>query len=501
MPLFTEVIELTDRGFGFAASAAGQRLFFHRSAGLRPSHFEALKRHDKILAIVGSDPRRPRSKEIVRWAASDRITWDDDAPKDQASWDEIRRAWLVKRLQPQGSILRPDWYVHKWESKPAPADLQDDLLHELVLARIASMDSDELERLDLLNLSGSALYSFAPCLDRAHPDAVVLLDHVPAERLPLFGPPGPRVLARASEARRAEVVSWFVRAGGAEAHAEERDAMLTGRAPWEAEAASRLLASGPPQGAGHVRWLRALRKEGLLPEGFADEAAEADGVQALCYAELLSEKVRDALLCEAAAKDKSRVEAVALRPDLAADLLGRSAVAFDLETDGRRTRQIGIARVSGSRLLLDGGGTEEQAEAFAALSCGLSEGSIVVGQNVLAWDLAVLRQEGIDPLATGLVWDTLLVETLLNPRAVSHALGGTHRADMDAAHALALFQRQLDYLPDSFAASSTGSASTSGRSTMPCASASWCQSRHSSVSRTTTPPMRDARFRCSPRLT
>ncbi|WP_176556149.1 UvrD-helicase domain-containing protein [Rubellimicrobium rubrum] len=453
LPLAAEVIQLSDRGFGYATTVAGQRLFFHRNAGIRRDDFNVLKAGDAIFAIVGSDPRRPDRKEIVRWAASDRIAWDDGAPEDQASWDTIRRARLENRVQRLEPVLRPDWYVQKWGSAPAPADLNDDLLREFVLARIGSMAPDEIERLDPLSLSGSALYAFAQCFDTTHPDALALLDDVLAERLPLLGRPGPRVLARASEARRAEVVTWFVRAGGAETAAEERDTMLTGRAPWEVEAVTHLLASGLPHGAGLVRWLEALHNNGLLPEGFAEAVAGTDGIQVLRYLELLPDTQGNALLCVAAATDERRVAAIALRPDLAAELARRAALAFDLETDGRTTRQIGIATAAGSCLLLDGGGPEEQAEALATLSRRLSEAPIVVGHNVLAWDLPIVRQEGITPLATGIVWDTLLVEMLLDPRAVSHALGGAHRADMDAADALALFHRQLDRFPDSFAAS------------------------------------------------
>lgn len=464
LPLLAEVIELTDRGFGFAASAAGQRLFFHRNAGIRRDDFEILKPGVPILALVGSDPRRGDRKEIVRWAALDHIVWNDGAPNDQVSWDKMRREGLGEFLGRLDAVLRPNWYVQKWGDKSAPANLEDDLLRGLVLARICGMDQDELKRFDPLTLSGSALYEFAPCFDTAHPDAVALLDNVPAERLSLFGPPGPQVLSRASEARRAEVIAWFVRAGGAEATGRERDEMLSGRASWEAEAASRLLDSGLPHGAGLVRWLEALRTSGLLPEGFVEAIATADGEQVLLYLELLSEKQKESLLSAAAATHETRTAAIALRPDIAPDLAWRVALAFDLETDGNTTQQIGTATAAGSSLLFDGGGPGEQAEAFAKLTRRLSKAPIVVGHNVLTWDLPILAEEGNDSLAIGLVWDTLLVEALLDPRAVSHALSGAHRADMDAADALALFRRQLDRLPDSFAASLLSNPPTSSTS-------------------------------------
>lgn len=454
LPIFAKVVELRDNGYGFAEAIAGQRLFFHRNAGIRREDFDALKHGDALLVLVGSDPRRPDRTEIVRWAATVRVNGLDRTPEDQASWDAMRRAWLQKRLQRLDSVLRPNWYIRKWGAQPAPANLEDDLLRELVFAHIGGMDAEEIEGTDLLQISGSALYKFAPCLDRAKPDAVALLDYVPEEHLPLLGRPGPRVLDHASEEQRATVVTWFLRSGGAEATDQERTSMLTGKNTWETLAASRLLAFGIPHGPGLARWFRALRDNNLLPVGFADAVASVvNGVEMLRYVELLSDAQREALFGATATNGETRVQAMALRPDLAADIALRAAVALDLETDGRTTRQIGVATSAGNSLLFDGDDPEARVQSFETLGRQLSKASFVIGHNILAWDLPILEQNGIDPLTIGLVWDTLHVEALLDPRAVSHALGGAHRADVDAADALALFHSQLARLPDTFSAS------------------------------------------------
>ena len=165
LPLFAAVTELKEAGYGFAEPLPRKRLFFHRNAGVRPSDFDALKQGENILAVCGSNPRKPDSKEIVRWAAVNRVDWHETVPRDQASWDLMRQALLKNSLEQLDSMLRPEWYVRKWGSTPPPADLNDHLLRELVLRRIGSMDPDDLERLDVRSLSNLALYDFAQCLD------------------------------------------------------------------------------------------------------------------------------------------------------------------------------------------------------------------------------------------------------------------------------------------------------------------------------------------------
>lgn len=128
---------------------------------------------------------------------------------------------------------------------------------------------------------------------------------------------------------------------------------------------------------------------------------------------------------------------MSLRPDLAAEILWRSALAFDLETDGKDIWQIGVADASGSTLTFDADGTDTLQEALKNLQQDLGAAALVVGHNLVAWDLPVVASAVDASIDHYLVWDTLLVSLLLDPTATSHALGGSHRADTDADDARA----------------------------------------------------------------
>jgi len=75
---------------------------------------------------------------------------------------------------------------------------------------------------------------------------------------------------------------------------------------------------------------------------------------------------------------------------------------------------------------------------------------LLVGHNIVAWDWPILSSHlHLEPAP--LLWDTLLVQYLLEPQAKSHALGGSHHADGDALLAAKLFEKQFKCLPFEFA--------------------------------------------------
>lgn len=453
LPILAKVQGLKDNGFGFATTGSKNSVFFHRYGALKRESFDALKEGDDILALIGSDPKKPDRKQIVRWMPSHGVVWEQNQPADQAEWDMVRRRGLAACVPRLESVLRPRWYTGKWGDESPPPDLEDDLLRDLVLEHVGSLAPDELARLDLPAIAASALYDFAPCLDVTHPKAAVLLDHVSDDRLPLLGRPGFRLLEAVSEGKRARATLWFVRAGGAEAQEDERRRILTGWNAWEAEAASMAIASNLPLEAGLLRWLHDLQKNDLFPEGILDDRVEKDGPRALRYATLLTEPARDALMIRVSSDETSRAEAATLQPDLASEIAWRSALAFDLESDGRETRQIGIATAAGTCLTFDGEEPDARQAALTDLRRRLSDAPLIVGHNVLNWDLEIVGRDEAAPTATRPVWDTLLVSFLLDPAAATHALHGAHRADEDAADTLALFRKQLDRLPEAFAVS------------------------------------------------
>lgn len=122
------------------------------------------------------------------------------------------------------------------------------------------------------------------------------------------------------------------------------------------------------------------------------------------------------------------------------------SLAVDIESDGERIWEIGTATSASPDLLLSrDDGDEKLPAALDVLAEQIQGAKVMVGHNVLAWDWPIIaRRIGSQP--TPLIWDTLLVQYLLEPQAVSHALGGNHRAHDDAVASLRLFEKQLDLL-------------------------------------------------------
>jgi RecQ family ATP-dependent DNA helicase len=136
------------------------------------------------------------------------------------------------------------------------------------------------------------------------------------------------------------------------------------------------------------------------------------------------------------------------------EILPRSAVALDIESDGEAIYQLGCAHDGDSRLLYDA--RNEGADLDEALDSlvHLCDGRMIVGHNLVGWDLPQLRRHGPADFLDGPVWDTLILSWVLDPAGTSHALSSSeraHQADADAAATIRLMREQLSQLSDSFA--------------------------------------------------
>ncbi len=129
------------------------------------------------------------------------------------------------------------------------------------------------------------------------------------------------------------------------------------------------------------------------------------------------------------------------------NLFALGVLALDLESDGKCIHEIGIYTAGEAECLFDdrNGGHGRFAELGSALeflALTLISARLVIGHNLLDWDLPILRRH-LPGLPTNLpVWDTLLVSWLLDPIRRGHALGGSHHADEDAAATWSLFCEQ-----------------------------------------------------------
>lgn len=139
--------------------------------------------------------------------------------------------------------------------------------------------------------------------------------------------------------------------------------------------------------------------------------------------------------------------------EISQNALGRlleTAIAIDIESDGERIWGVGCAVNGHAELLHDECDETDLGAVLSNLDKRIHVAPLLIGHNVLAWDWPIVSRF-IKSNQTPLIWDTLLVQYLFEPQAGSHALGGTHRADQDAAAAAHLFKAQLARLPPEMA--------------------------------------------------
>ena len=109
-------------------------------------------------------------------------------------------------------------------------------------------------------------------------------------------------------------------------------------------------------------------------------------------------------------------------------------VVFDLESDGRDIKEFSFIKEDNPR-------TYQSEEQLSSLGRALRRTSIIVGHNIKQWDLPILEKKGIS--TESFIWDTLIVEILLNPCRYAYSLHTTHCAEDDVKLTDDLFWNQL----------------------------------------------------------
>ena len=131
-----------------------------------------------------------------------------------------------------------------------------------------------------------------------------------------------------------------------------------------------------------------------------------------------------------------------------------SALILDLEYNGTEKE---IGQIGYRHLNIDHEWQKNQEESLEVFLTGIEkteQNAILVGHNIIDWDLRRLREaRGNDSYLTDRpVWDTLVVQTLLEPWLVSHAMTGAdkaHDAISDVAATKRLFEKQIEVIkPD-----------------------------------------------------
>lgn len=127
------------------------------------------------------------------------------------------------------------------------------------------------------------------------------------------------------------------------------------------------------------------------------------------------------------------------------------SIAVDIESDGESIYQIGASWEGGEELLYDKRAAGADLRTALKRLTDLSKGRWLVGHNITAWDIPILRKHDPSLFLDNRAWDTLLCSWLFAPWRTTHALvtsEDAHQAHKDASAALDLFKGQISMVPD-----------------------------------------------------
>ncbi|PCD75554.1 UvrD-helicase domain-containing protein [Pseudothioclava arenosa] len=460
------------RGFGFLkVEGRKDEIFFHAKAALSNDQevFLTLKEGDRLLCQVGSTPREPSKPASVLWTPVAGRDWTSTGtPDSQTELDRIRRSLFGKASTEEiGRIVAAGWYRRKWKEGP-PTDLEDPVLQQVYATALAALSSEELT--SRLHAAQGSPFAFVGALDPMSDVAdlsALLATFVPSQLAAVCAPraewaqvSGPRGKARRlSEDHKVALLDWAVLSSAGDPE-RFRATWLKGDGAHEATFARQWLASGKPVPRPLLSWLMTLLEKDLLQVVDLRDLAFRDAHAGVVLYHALSDEDQ-ARLQESWARDPSAIEiALEDEPALAGRLLQTTVLAVDLETDGARIHQLGQADHRGSTRLEGSSLAGSLQQGLPDLVSALTRVRLAVGHNAIGWDWPILSR-AVPSLPGTPVWDTLLVAFLLEPQALSHALGGDHTADADARAALDLFRHQAERFDTSvFEAILTGRCSS-----------------------------------------
>lgn len=115
-------------------------------------------------------------------------------------------------------------------------------------------------------------------------------------------------------------------------------------------------------------------------------------------------------------------------------------IVFDLETKGDEITEFAFKDNSG--IAKSEKDYTDKQKGIDELISNLTNGKIVVGQNIKQFDIPILEKKGLI-LDSALIWDTLEIEFLLNPCRFSYGLRTSHTAIEDTETCYGLFFSQI----------------------------------------------------------
>ena len=451
LPLLGQVKSyISDRAFGFISTGQND-LFFHISGRIldKSTEISGDVRERHLIYVIGSSPKDGRPN-AAQWCFVDDIIWPSGrVPRSQQELDQIRRGWYTRQtLDCLFEILRADWYRRSWKDKSPAADLTDAILQDELIAKLKSTSPDEWRQLRVKDQLNSALFTFARDWVRDDDDFVTqsLVENFTAEQLAAYGPPRYKwVLKDGLGKYQSKLFEWALQSRLDDAQRSRWEANLEDDFSWDGEVASRLIASDWIPSEVSISWIHRLVKFNRVSPDIILKRLDRCPDEWPKWFNCLPDPSKVELLARQPSLSKQLVEFLESKADQELHQLAlfQQVISIDLESDRETIWEIGCADRAGKHLLLSRNHSPDMVDmALKCLEQKLVNSTIVVGHNIESWDWPILQRRLTDSIPP-VLWDTLLVQFMLEPWRVSNALDSTHQADDDAAASLALFQEQL----------------------------------------------------------
>ncbi len=451
MPLFGKILRVEESGrFIFLDYSRGNDVFAHISAnsGAHSKQISEAAVGETCLFVLGTTPKKDKLAAIS-WIMGSDVDWQSQTVcKSPIEWLSLRRDYLSKMSAKRLSkVLHAAWYHEIWRTFDGdpPQNLNDPLLVEAIRGIESCSDSD---RLKLYRSFSTTLYNI-PLDSRPTKEDVMLVEHSVEE---LLASPDLKItdFKDVSDSHKEKFLEWLLR------DAIEKDVdsnssgldVLNWNFEFERKLAYKLvdqvgLASGLPG-----EWLKGLITRGDLEVDFIEKRSDQfPGDERQLLRALPDSQHLTYLLSHCKEQDAFQFIQENFSEKNLAYYLHSTVLAVDIESDGNDIRQIGISNGAGKRIIYDSvKGGPSFPEALDSLAELVDGATIIIGHNILDWDWPILSKHVSAFASREHLWDTLLVQFLLQPDSSGFALGGTHQADDDAHDAWNLFKAQLGQL-------------------------------------------------------
>jgi superfamily II DNA/RNA helicase/cold shock CspA family protein len=431
-----------NRGFGFIRTAV-MDIFVHASKriGTSPRHNVKDLRGRRVAYATESTEKGPQA---IQWLLIEDLEWPNSkSPASQSEFDEIRLAWLER--EDVSSLLHV--MSERWTTGSL-SNPKDPMLEKALIRRLQAMPPEEWRHQSIGEILQRGRYkSYLTKWEWTRDEKVPLplLQSFSAEQLATLGPPRIPWMTSAPEETKPTLVEWALRALTDSALASQWYELLVEENPWDEKVATSLLTSDWLPTVLGVEWIWRLTRENRLHHSYVENRLRNKPNEIDHWINCLTPgaqyealKARFPSRAELASQDLIRANS-----ELAALALRADALAIDIESDGEKIWEIGVANWKKKSILVSRVDAPKNLGGVMKTLADEIEGAIIViGHNVLAWDWPIISRQ-LPKGSQKITWDTLLVAFLLEPWKPTHALGGVHRADQDAQDALALFEKQL----------------------------------------------------------